>query len=60
MASKQIDIGYNDSPSGIASTAAGTVTNTVRVVYDDATPISEVSQALRRVAEAVEAKGAAL
>lgn len=51
MAVQRIDISSNTSRSGVSLTAAGTVTNSVRVEYDDTKEKAEILVALQRAAE---------
>lgn len=51
MAVQYIDIDSNTERDSVSLTASGTVTNTVRVHYDDTKDKAEILVALQRAAE---------
>ena len=48
LAARNIDISAQADTSAITSSAGGTVTNDVRVTWDDTTPSQDIIQALRK------------
>lgn len=56
MAANYIDISHNDSDEDIAVVVAGTVTNDIRVTYDDGTSKESVVLALQKAQEWIRLK----
>ena len=48
MAARNIDISSTADTSSIASSAGGTVTNDVRVTWDDGTPSQDIIEATKK------------
>ncbi|MCA9506015.1 MAG: hypothetical protein KC616_23195 [Myxococcales bacterium] len=57
MAAQTIDINYNDGDAAISKTASGTVTNDVRVTWDDGASKLQVVAALTRALEWLKGQG---
>ena len=54
MAQRHVDIDPEDEPGGITSAAnAETLTNTVRITYDDTTAPNRIVLAIKRALEAI-------
>lgn len=53
MATQYIDVSSTTERSSVTLTASGTVTNTVRLHYDDTKEKSEIIEATRRAMEAL-------
>ncbi len=51
MAAQYLDCSNETIDGGQATGAGGTVTNDVRVIYDDATPVDRVYAAIARAGE---------
>ena len=63
MAARNIDISAQADTSAIASSAGGTVTNDVRIVWDSDTPSQDIIQATQKALDhmiKLESQGTAL